>query len=460
MNRSPAFQPRASARARSGGSSSSASKTTSPTAAIVSRAAPRPSIVVGRVPALRHEHGGIGVDVVDPQEAGEVADGTQRRQPFLDDGEQRAQLVVGRHPLDPPGVELLLDERPESIDQVVGAQPPDPLAVEPLEPLAIEDRAALVHLPDVEALDDLVERQDLLLGAGRPAEQREVVDERLGDEPLVDVGVDRGLALALAHLRAVRVEDERQVREARHVVAERSEQQDVLGRVREVVLAADDVGDLHRRVVDDDREVVQRRAVGADDHEVAAEVADVELDVAAHDVVEADHALADAEAERAAPALGLAGAPLLGGQVRAPPDVARRLLGRLLGLAVRVELLGRAVAGIGEVVGEQALRGRGVARQALHLAVRRVRAAGRLAGDLGTLVPVQAQPVQPVEDVLLELERAAGDVGVLEAEDERAADVPGVEVVEQRRARGADVERAGRARGDADSGGRSGIDRS
>ncbi len=85
----------------------------------------------------------------------------------------------------------------------------------------------------------------------------------------------------------------------------------------------------------------------ADDDEVAAEVADVELDVAADDVVEGDDALADAEAERAAPALGLAGAPLLGRQVRAPPDVARRLLGRLLGLAVGVELLGRAVAGVG-----------------------------------------------------------------------------------------------------------------
>ena len=46
MNRSPAFQPRASARARSGGSSSSASKETSPTATIASRAAASPSRVV------------------------------------------------------------------------------------------------------------------------------------------------------------------------------------------------------------------------------------------------------------------------------------------------------------------------------------------------------------------------------------------------------------------------------
>ena len=118
------------------------------------------------------------------------------------------------------------------------------------------------------------------------------------------------------------------------------------------------VGDLHGRVVDDDREVVQRRAVGAHDHEVAAEVGHVELDVAAHDVVEADEPLADAEPKRTAASLGLAGQPLLGRQVRAPTDVAGRQLGRLLRLAVGVELLGRAVAGIGEVVGEQALRPR------------------------------------------------------------------------------------------------------
>ena len=84
----------------------------------------------------------------------------------------------------------------------------------------------------------------------------------------------------------------------RQLVAERPEQEDVLRGVREVVLAADDVGDLHRGVVDHDREVVERRPVGTDDDEVAAEVRDVDLDAAADDVVESDDALADPEAER------------------------------------------------------------------------------------------------------------------------------------------------------------------
>src|SRR3989304_1635582 len=65
------------------------------------------------------------------------------------------------------------------------------------------------------------------------------------------------------------------------------------------------------------------------------------------------------------------------------------------------------------------------------------------------LAPREAQPVQPVEDVALVLHRRAGDVRVLQAEDERAADVAREEVVEQRRACRPDVERPRRARRDA-----------
>ena len=65
--------------------------------------------------------------------------------------------------------------------------------------------------------------------------------------------------------------------ELRHVGAERPEEQDVLGRVGDVVLAADDVADRHVGVVDDDHEVVERRAIAADDDQVAAQVVRVEI---------------------------------------------------------------------------------------------------------------------------------------------------------------------------------------
>ena len=130
-----------------------------------------------------------------------------------------------------------------------------------------------------------------------------------------------------------------------------------MGVLRDVVLAPDHVADPHRRVVHDDREVVERRPVRPDDDEVAAEVRRVDLDPVADEVVPRDDAGADAEPDGAPPALGLARGALVGRQGGAPADVARRQLVRLLGSCrSAVELLGRAVAGIGAVRGEQRAR--------------------------------------------------------------------------------------------------------
>ncbi len=403
------------------------------------------------VEPLRDERCRVDVEAVRPQEADQLADCTQARQPFLDDGQKRRQLAVLRQPIDPAGRQLGLEERPEAFDQVIGLEATNPLTVQPLEPLSIEHRAGLVDLGQVELLDELVERQDLFLRACRPAEEGQVVHERLGDEALLPVVVDRGLALSLAHLGPVRIEDERQVGEGRQLVTEGPEQEDVLRGVREVVLAADHLGDPHLGVVDDDREVVERGAVGADDDEVAAEIRDVEFHAASNDIVERDRALPDPEADGGPATLGLEGGPLLRRQVGTASAVSGRQLGGLESLPLGVELLGRAEARICLVLGEELLGGRGVQREPLHLPVGRVRAAGRFAGDFGTLVPAQTEPVEPVEDVLLVGDRRTGHVGVLEAKDERAARVPCVEIVEQRRTGGPDMERAGRARRDPDA---------
>ena len=111
--------------------------------------------------------------------------------------------------------------------------------------------------------------------------------------------------------------------------------------------------------------------------------------------------VADPEPDGRRPTLGDPVGPLLRCEGSTASDVARRLPGCLLRLPVGVELIGGAVAGIGAVGGQQPLRGDRVGRQPEHLAVRRVRPARGLAGDLGAFVPVQAEPVQPIEDVLL-----------------------------------------------------------
>ena len=84
--------------------------------------------------------------------------------------------------------------------------------------------------------------------------------------------------------------------------------------------------------------------------------------------------------------------------------------------------------------------------QPLGLPVRPARTA-----DVGPLVPVEAEPAQIAQDRRLGLARRALDVGVLDAQDERAARAARQQPVEQRRARVADVELAGGAGCEADT---------
>ena len=130
-----------------------------------------------------------------------------------------------------------------------------------------------------------------------------------------------------------------------------------LGVLRQVVLAADDVGDGHRRVVYDDREVVERGAVVADDDEVATEVGDVELDVAPDDIVERDEARPDPEPQGTGPPSASRAARSSDVSEAQRPTYFGGSLAASWARPVRRQLLGRAVAGVGLVVGEQACGG-------------------------------------------------------------------------------------------------------
>ena len=238
---------------------------------------------VGQGAPLGHQRRGVveGGDLVIGlgQEGDQLAGIGQLHQPLLDERHHPQHRLV---------VQRIGQEGPQAQCQLLIGQAANVDPVQVVQPILVEDGAALVHVRQVEAGDQLVQREDLLLGARAPAQEGEEVDHRLRQVALLAVGGDRRLRLALAHLRAVGIQDQRDVPEARLAVAERPDQGDVLGRVRDVVLAADDVADLHLLVVDHDHEVVQRRAIGAHDDEVA-EQAVVELDLAADQVVEAHH---------------------------------------------------------------------------------------------------------------------------------------------------------------------------
>src|SRR4029077_3294747 len=156
--------------------------------------------------------------------------------------------------------------------------------------------------------------------------------------------------------------------------------------------------------------------------------------------VEGNDLVWDAEANGGLPSLSKEGVALRIGQVAAATVVMRRHLTRLLLLANCIQLLGGAVAVKGLARCQQAIGFGGVQTQALALAVGSMRTDILASRHLRALVPGDAQPMQVVDDVALELLRAARGIGVLDAQHVRTADVPGEEEVVEAGPRCADVQ--------------------
>ena len=202
-----------------------------------------------------------------------------------------------------------------------------------------------------------------------------------------------------------------------------------------MLVAADHVGDIHFVIVDDDREIVGRGAVRAQDDQVV-ELLVLDRYLAHHMVADRRRAFARRlEADRRKHAgRGLGRVAVAPGAVIAD----RALLG-LGPLAHRLQFCRRAVAAIGAASGEQTLRDLGV-----------MRGAGELVDDVA--VPLDTEPGEAVDDGLGCLRGRALAVGILDAQAERAAVplkpmVAREQPVEEGCARAADVQEPGRRGG-------------
>ena len=295
----------------------------------------------------------------------------------------------------------------------------------------VEARRRAADARQVEPLDRLLGRDDLVV-AMAPAQPQQVVAQRLGQEAHVAIGIDAERAVALAELGAVGPVDQRDMGIDRLGPAHRLDDLQLPEGVVEMVVAADHVRDAHVVVVDHDRVHVGRRAVGAQqDHVVELGVLD--LDLALHGVL--DHGLAvlrrlqpDHRRHARRRVLRIAIAPAA--------VIAHRHAGAALGVAHLLELLGRGVAVVGLALGQHLLGHLGVARRALELV-----------DDVA--VPIEAEPRQAVEDRLDGRGRRARAIGVLDAQQVLAAVMAGVQPVEERRARAADMQKAGGRGGEA-----------
>ena len=107
--------------------------------------------------------------------------------------------------------------------------------------------------PDTFELEDpdyLFDIHFLAVVFWRPAEQTQIIAHRRREIPAPDVILHARAFVALAHLRAVAVQDERDVGVLRRRCAQRANDLDMLWRVRKMIFAADHVGDFHFQIVD------------------------------------------------------------------------------------------------------------------------------------------------------------------------------------------------------------------
>ena len=164
----------------------------------------------------------------------------------------------------------------------------------------------------------------------------------------------------------------------------------------------------------------------------------VELDPPVHRIVERRDAGRHLEADRARRARRFELGNLFRGELQAGAVVLPGLAARFRVLSLLAQPIGGAVAVIGASVRDQLRRCGAIALEPLRLEIGRVRTA-----DLRPFIPVEPEPSQAVENAGDHVGRRALDVGVFDAQDERAAVPPRVEPVEERRARAADVQIAG-----------------
>mgnify|MGYP003574932526 CR=1 FL=1 len=293
----------------------------------------------------------------------------------------------------------------ELVEALLGHEA-DVLAVEPVEFVDVEARVVPENLRQVEHLDDFRQRHNFAIFLRRPAKEVKIIDHRFGGVTPFHVGGQGGALVALAHFAALRVENERNMGVSRRLDAERFEEGEVLGRVGEMIFAADHVGNFHFEIVHDVDEMKDGLAVRTDDDEVRIKpfaVGQFAMNIADDQVWNRYRLAFHPELDRAFVFVSKA-------FVAKFLDTALVVFATL-GLEVRAEI---TFAQAGRIAGERAF------------------------------IPFEAEPAQAIENDIDGFLGIARSVGVLNPENEGSAGVFGVKPIEQGGARPANMEVTGR----------------
>ena len=124
-----------------------------------------------------------------------------------------------------------LEEWSRELDESIDGHLRDVLAVQPKTLVEIESSIAPIDFFELEKLYHFIDVDLFAIVFRRPAEEAKIIAHGFGGIALLDISGDARARIALAHLRTVAIQDQRDMRKMRRGGAERSIKLDMFGRV-------------------------------------------------------------------------------------------------------------------------------------------------------------------------------------------------------------------------------------
>ena len=309
----------------------------------------------------------------------------------------------------------------------------DVFAVQPFEFLEVKDWPGQADALPREGFSQVSDAKNLAaravwVGGHRERHHAQIIQQRFGRDAQLAVTVHAGVGFAFGEFGFVGVSQQRRVNKLRQVPAQCLEDQHVNRCAGQPLLGANDVGHTHVVIVTHRREMIGRQAIGFQEH-LVVQFTGLKHHVSAQHVFHHDAALErgfqthDERFTRSGSSVGVSAAEIAVAAV----IPAIRGLRRFGSLAPLLEFSGRVKSSVRRARFEQRGCVTLMQRRSLGLDVRR----GRPADDW-TLVWLQTQPSEHLEDAGLRFRVKAGAVGILNAHDERPAVLLGENVVVQR----------------------------
>ena len=377
--------------------------------------------------------------------AGDLAQQAHARLHELHGSGQHLTLAIGQRI---PGIggdhAIAVQVRHGTVQEVLRLKHTDVLGVDGNGLVEVETGRIGLDVTHVELFDHFFHGEHVAVGGDGPTQQRQVVQQAFANEAVVAMQEQIGFRVTLGKLLVALAHHVRHVAEQRHFLSHAQLDQvtvehDLTRGGAQQILAAQHHVDVHHGVVDRVGQRVQRIAVRAHDH-VIRHGTSLELDAATDQIVERDILIGHADTQGGLAAFGTEGGLLLFGEITVVAVVTESLRAACSHIA-GFDFF-RSGEGFVCIAGFKQLGCDILVDVAtLGLAVRTVRAA-----HVNALIPVDAQPIQGFDDLVVAFLGVALGVRIFNTEHERALGMAGLSPVEQCGTDHADVRNAGRGR--------------